>query len=199
MDPMTINDFDASYFVRTYKTLSWLEIFAFVCFFVGWIFSIRKTRATKNVDGKSSLFLLFVVLGSFWGVCYKLFVNLDIRIFAYLAIGSLAFADFWIVQRVKEDKAMKTRREGLVARGSSVDRRKSGSLTTETHSHRRRHSSSRRAHTRESRGDATLQDETSSRHSRSRLSSDESVRSEKKFDVAEPKEPKFADDVEFDS
>ncbi|MBQ9874097.1 MAG: hypothetical protein IJM30_06515 [Thermoguttaceae bacterium] len=183
MPPMTISDFNWSYFWSTIHQLSWLQVLMGVCFAFGWFFSIKKTKKTGVTEGKSALFLLFVFLGFLFGVCYKLFVNLDITVLAYLAFAIAAFVDFWICQRIEAEGATESRRSKLIQRDRARAKSRYSS-DSKPSSHRHRH---------RSRSDGS--DRSSSRHSRHRRDVETGRSGE---ESPEPKEPKYIGDVKLD-
>jgi hypothetical protein len=48
-----------------------------VCFGLSWPISIAKAVRTKNVDGKSSLFIGIIIAGYISGILHKIFYAMD--------------------------------------------------------------------------------------------------------------------------
>ena len=57
--------------------MSPFEIGMLVCFGVSWPVSIAKSLRTRNVAGKSPVFLAIIVLGYVCGIAHKIFYNYD--------------------------------------------------------------------------------------------------------------------------
>lgn len=64
--------------------MSIFEALMLVCFGASWPFAVVKTYRTKNVKGKSSLFLSLVILGYLFGIIHKILYNFDYVIFLYV-------------------------------------------------------------------------------------------------------------------
>lgn len=64
--------------------MSIFEALMLVCFGASWPFALVKTYRTKNVKGKSSLFLSLVILGYLFGIVHKILYNFDYVIFLYV-------------------------------------------------------------------------------------------------------------------
>lgn len=82
--------------------MSIFEIGMLVCFGAAWPFSIWKSAKTKNVSGKSLIFLLIVLLGYVLGVLHKLFFNLDAVVYLYAVNGILVLIDISFYLRYRE-------------------------------------------------------------------------------------------------
>ena len=54
-----------------------------VCFGISWPFALYKTYKTKNVMGKSFLFMCFVIIGYICGILHKIYYNYDIVLWLY--------------------------------------------------------------------------------------------------------------------
>ena len=63
------------------------------CFGISWPFQVAKTYKTKNVKGKSILFLWFVEAGYLMGMAHKIFYNMDAVIILYILNFLLVGAD----------------------------------------------------------------------------------------------------------
>jgi hypothetical protein len=57
--------------------MSFFEIGMLVCFGVSWPISIAKTLRTRNVSGKSPVFLAIICLGYGFGIAHKLIHSPD--------------------------------------------------------------------------------------------------------------------------
>jgi hypothetical protein len=73
--------------------MSIFEIGMLVCFGSSWPFAVYKTYTTKNVKGKSILFLGLIFLGYVFGMIHKFFYSYDFVIFLYLLNGLLVLSD----------------------------------------------------------------------------------------------------------
>lgn len=75
--------------------MSILEAGMMFCFGASWPFQVAKTYKTKNVKGKSILFLWLVELGYLMGMGHKVIYNMDSVIWLYalnfLLVGSDMF------------------------------------------------------------------------------------------------------------
>ncbi|MDR0604915.1 MAG: hypothetical protein LBG80_11495 [Bacteroidales bacterium] len=60
------------------------EMMMLLCFAVGWPVSIIKTLRTKIVKGKSSLFMVIVILGYVFGIIYKITSGFDWVSYIYI-------------------------------------------------------------------------------------------------------------------
>ncbi len=60
------------------------EALMLLCFGASWPFALIKTYKTKNVKGKSLLFLGLVILGYIFGMMHKIVYHPDSVIFLYL-------------------------------------------------------------------------------------------------------------------
>ena len=170
---MTIHDCTWNLFWETRHYLNRYEIIMLVCFSLSWLFSIRKMISSGQASGKSSLFLWLMIFGFASGVCYKLFVNLDVGVILYGVAAILAFLDLFFTRRLYAREVSEIRRGELIkrSRNSSGEHGRHGSHSGhgsgEHGRHRHRHSHGP--------------------HSEPTADSDVS-----------PKEPKYGDDVTFD-
>ncbi len=73
--------------------MSFFEIAMLVCFGAGWPFAVIKTYRTKNVKGKSVLFIGLILIGYICGFLHKVFYNYDEVVFLYIFNGMLVFAE----------------------------------------------------------------------------------------------------------
>lgn len=81
--------------------MSIFEILMLVCFGASWPFAVTKTYKTKNVKGKSILFLSLIFFGYICGIAHKTFYNYDFVIYLYALNGLLVFTDIvlWFLYR----------------------------------------------------------------------------------------------------
>lgn len=63
--------------------MSILEAGMMFCFGISWPFQVAKTYKTKNVKGKSILFLWLVEAGYLMGMAHKVLYNMDSVIYLY--------------------------------------------------------------------------------------------------------------------
>lgn len=63
--------------------MSILEAGMMFCFGISWPFQVAKTYKTKNVKGKSILFLWLVEAGYLMGMGHKILYNMDAVIYLY--------------------------------------------------------------------------------------------------------------------
>lgn len=82
---------------------SYYEILMLVCFGVSWPVAVIKTYQTKNVKGKSFLFLFLILLGYIFGVIHKLMYNLDYVIWLYVINGVLVLTDMALWFKYKDN------------------------------------------------------------------------------------------------
>lgn len=73
-----------------------------VCFGASWPFAVAKTYKTKNVKGKSVLFLSLVILGYIFGIIHKIMYSFDFVIFLYIFNGLLVFLDLILYFKYKD-------------------------------------------------------------------------------------------------
>ncbi len=73
--------------------MSILEAGMMFCFGASWPFQVAKTYRTKNVKGKSILFLWLVEAGYMMGMAHKVIYNMDAVIYLYALNFLLVGAD----------------------------------------------------------------------------------------------------------
>jgi len=73
--------------------MSIFEAGMLVCFGASWPFQVTKTYKTKNVKGKSILFLWLIEIGYVLGMLHKVLYSPDIVFFLYLMNFILVGAD----------------------------------------------------------------------------------------------------------
>ncbi|MDD3013348.1 MAG: PQ-loop domain-containing transporter [Candidatus Gastranaerophilales bacterium] len=82
--------------------MSIFEIGMLVCFGASWPFAVVKTYKTKNVKGKSILFLILVLIGYLFGILHKIFHNYDMVIYLYMLNGLMVLADIILYFRYRK-------------------------------------------------------------------------------------------------
>lgn len=82
--------------------MDFFEIGMLICFGLSWPISIFKALRTKQVAGKSSLFLWIVIFGYSCGIAHKLRVSLDPVIWLYCANMALVAFDLSLYYRYKK-------------------------------------------------------------------------------------------------
>ena len=66
------------------KSMSFFEAGMLICFGASWPFAVMKTFKTKNVKGKSLLFLTLIILGYICGIFNKILNSVDIVLWLYV-------------------------------------------------------------------------------------------------------------------
>lgn len=66
------------------KSMSFFEAGMLICFGASWPFAVIKTYKTKNVKGKSLLFLNLIILGYVFGIINKILNSVDIVLWLYV-------------------------------------------------------------------------------------------------------------------
>lgn len=87
--------------------MSILEAGMMFCFGISWPFQVAKTYKTKNVKGKSILFLWLVELGYLMGMGHKVLYNMDAVIYLYALNFILVGSDmvlYYIYKNRPENK-----------------------------------------------------------------------------------------------
>ncbi len=73
--------------------MSPFEILMLVCFGAAWPFSIYKSYRSKEVAGKSLLFLFVIFVGYVAGTVHKIFFQFDYVIVLYILNGVMVLID----------------------------------------------------------------------------------------------------------
>lgn len=73
--------------------MSPFEITMLLCFGASWPFSVHRTWKTKNVVGKSPVFLSLVIIGYIAGVAHKLIYRPDLVVWLYVLNALMVSAD----------------------------------------------------------------------------------------------------------
>ncbi len=79
------------------KSMSIFEAGMLICFGASWPFAVLKTYKTKNVKGKSRLFLSLIILGYIFGIINKILYSMDIVVWLYVLNLTLVSADAALV------------------------------------------------------------------------------------------------------
>lgn len=79
--------------------MSPFEILMLVCFGAAWPFSIYKSYRSKEVAGKSLLFLLVIFVGYVAGTVHKIFYLFDYVIILYILNGVMVLIDITLYFR----------------------------------------------------------------------------------------------------
>lgn len=84
--------------------MSIYEALMLICFGASWPFAVIKTYRTKNVKGKSLVFLSLIIIGYICGIIHKLIYKPDAVIWLYVANLVLVSADLvlWFRYRNRE-------------------------------------------------------------------------------------------------
>ena len=80
---------------------SMLEAGMMLCWGSSWPFQVAKTYTTKNVKGKSILFLWLINTGYVLGIAYKAFFRFDYVIWLYLLNFVFVFTDLVLYYKYK--------------------------------------------------------------------------------------------------
>ncbi len=84
--------------------MSIFEAIMMLCFGASWPFQVAKTYRTKNVEGKSVLFLWLVIIGYLAGIIHKIHHNFDWVIYLYILNMFLVSLDTFFYYRYKKPK-----------------------------------------------------------------------------------------------
>ena len=76
-------------------SMSIFEAGMLFCFGFSWPFAVAKTFRTKNVKGKSKLFLSLIILGYICGIINKILNSMDIVFWLYVINLLLVSTDFF--------------------------------------------------------------------------------------------------------
>lgn len=84
--------------------MSIFEAGMLICFGASWPAAVYKTYKTKNVAGKSILFLFLILLGYSCGIMHKIMYNPDGVLYLYVLNFMLVFCDFLLYLRYQNPK-----------------------------------------------------------------------------------------------
>jgi len=79
--------------------MSIFEIIMLICFGAAWPFSIYKSIKTREIGGKSLIFLVVVFSGYISGICHKLLFSFDWVIFLYILNATMVLTDIVLYLR----------------------------------------------------------------------------------------------------
>ena len=79
--------------------MSVFEITMLVCFGAAWPFSIYKSYRSRQVAGKSLLFLLVIFAGYLAGILHKVFYYYDAVVYLYALNGAMVLVDILLYFR----------------------------------------------------------------------------------------------------
>lgn len=79
--------------------MSVFEIGMLACFGFSWPFSIAKSLRTREVKGKSPLFMWIVILGYLFGIAHKLVYDMNWVMWLYVADLALVATDLFLYYR----------------------------------------------------------------------------------------------------
>lgn len=87
------------------KSMSFFEAGMLICFGASWPFAVMKTYKTKNVKGKSILFLTLIIIGYICGIINKILNSVDIVFWLYVINLLLVGTDyvFYFVYKNREN------------------------------------------------------------------------------------------------
>jgi len=85
--------------------MSIYEILMLICFGASWPFAVLKTYRTKNVKGKSVLFLSLILIGYICGIIHKCIYKPDAVVWLYVLNLILVGTDLilWFKYRNNEN------------------------------------------------------------------------------------------------
>jgi len=81
--------------------VSIFEIIMLVCFGAAWPVSIYKSYVSREIAGKSVLFLWIIFAGYLSGIVHKLVYNYDFVIYLYALNGMMVMIDIMLYYRNK--------------------------------------------------------------------------------------------------
>jgi len=90
--------------------MSPFEVIMLVCFGSGWPFSIAKALRTKQVSGKSPVFMVIISLGYVSGVVHKALYAYDWVIALYVLNIVLIATDLFLYHRYLPEKQQRALR-----------------------------------------------------------------------------------------
>ena len=82
--------------------MSIFEAGMLICFGASWPAAVAKTYRTKNVKGKSRLFLWLVIVGYICGMIHKVLFNFDLVFYLYVLNTLLVATDLLLVYRYRK-------------------------------------------------------------------------------------------------
>lgn len=82
--------------------MSIFEAIMLICFGASWPAAVYKTYKTKNVEGKSLLFLSLILIGYIAGMTHKVLNSYDFVFWLYVLNFVLVFCDFVLYFKYKK-------------------------------------------------------------------------------------------------
>lgn len=82
--------------------MSIFEAIMLICFGASWPAAVYKTYKTKNVEGKSLLFLSLILIGYIAGMTHKVLNSFDFVFWLYVANFALVMCDFILYFKYKQ-------------------------------------------------------------------------------------------------
>lgn len=79
--------------------MSPFEVGMLTCFGISWPTAIAKSLRTKNVSGKSPMFMFIVALGYISGTMHKIFYNYDWVLWLYVLNFTMVSFDLFLYFR----------------------------------------------------------------------------------------------------
>jgi hypothetical protein len=79
--------------------MSIFELTMLICFGIGWPVSVAKALRTKQVAGKSPIFMSIILLGYVSGIAHKLLFSFDVVIALYIFNAAMVTADLLLYVR----------------------------------------------------------------------------------------------------
>lgn len=84
--------------------MSVFEVLMLVCFGAAWPASIYKSYVSREIAGKSIVFLWIIFAGYIFGTLHKIVFRFDLVIFLYLLNGLMVLTDIILYYRNKRGK-----------------------------------------------------------------------------------------------
>ena len=144
---MNIGNFEWEVFRHSIHTFNWWEAGMASFFIIAGLVSIKWTKKTGSVDGKSVNALFCLLLGSIMGLAFKLFAYLDVTVILHAVLVVVFFLDFKKTRDIRnrllkaEDALnIKKRRDSLIG-GVKSTGRADASREHREHSHSHSHHS----------------------------------------------------------
>ena len=86
--------------------MSIYEALMLLCFGASWPFSVIKSYKTKSVEGKSSLFLILVLIGYSSGIIHKIIYSLDIVTILYVFNAIMVLLELVLYYKYKKTEVL---------------------------------------------------------------------------------------------
>ena len=100
--------------------MSVFEILMLVCFGAAWPFSIYKSLKTRQIAGKSVVFLAVVFCGYVSGTIHKFFYRFDYVVILYILNGLMVLTDMILYFRNRLERLKASASGGAPAGGGKV-------------------------------------------------------------------------------